>query len=546
MARGLRIAVFGVVGLVVLVSSLPAIARATSDNTPASGRYEGQYTVVSFTPDPGLPGVPGVPTRRPPSPQAGTVTFTCSDGAACSATLVFVGTVSLTRQSTDHYHGRLPFDAGGGCKIDTPSVTTVVDLQFSGTNVTARIVQPAGRYTYCGRSVVDGSRSGATRVFHGTLVGAPAPVPTTPGRGTGRSVGRVAALSSRQRASVAAVRAGRRSAVPASLQSPSEALKNAGHVAQNALLAALLVLLLVFPSQLFNSTFDEHHERIESAWRRRFRRPRGERASTQELRAAAYLVVVLVGALLAGFLDPHFGLHTASVALFVGVIVSTLFATTLGGLINREYRRIRHQPTHATLVAVPAGLVIAFVGVVVSRSVHFQPGYLYGLVGGFSFIVALDQRDEGRSQFVAFVVRLLMAIVAWVLFVPVSHAANHLHPNVGVLVVDAFLAAVFIGGIEGALFSLVPLRFLPGHHVSRWSWTAWAVLAFATAFLFVDVLLRPQGGYLGRSSTASGLVTYGLFTLFGVASVAFWGWFRTHPDPEPSSEPEVAPNILAR
>ena len=98
------------------------------------------------------------------------------------------------------------------------------------------------------------------------------------------------------------------------------------------------------------------------------------------------------------------------------------------------------------------------------------------------------------------------------------------------LVADAFLAAIFIGGIEGALFSLVPLRFLPGHHIVQWSRIAWAVLAFATAFLFVDVLLRPRAGYLGRSSTASAVVTYGLFALFGAASIAFWAWFRANPD----------------
>lgn len=172
---------------------------------------------------------------------------------------------------------------------------------------------------------------------------------------------------------------------------------------------------------------------------------------------------------------------------------------------------------------------------------HFQPGYLYGLVGGYAFVVALDEREEGRSHFATFVVRLALAIIAWFAFVAVGGSANHVHPNVAVLVVDAFLAAVFIGGIEGALFSLVPLQFLPGHHITRWSWTAWAILAFVTAFLFVDVLLRPESGYLGHSSTASAFVTYGLFAFFGAASIAFWGWFRIHPDPEPTASAVQGP-----
>jgi hypothetical protein len=349
-------------------------------------------------------------------------------------------------------------------------------------------------------------------------------------------------MSPRQLDNVAAVHAGRLSTVPAALQSPSEAFKNAGRVAQNALLAALLVLLLVFPAELFNSTFDKNHARIEAAWRKRFRRGRVAvpRSSTPARRTIVYLVVAFVGALLGGFLDPHFGFSAASMGLLVGVIVSILFGAALAGLTNREFRRARNHPTDARLVAVPAGLAVALVSVVVSRAVHFQPGYLYGLVGGFAFAAALDHREEGRARFVGFVVALAAATVGWFLFVPVSNAANNLHPNFAVLVANAFLAAVFIGGIEGALFNLVPLQFLPGHHVVRWSRVAWAILAFVTAFLFVDVLLRPQTGYLGKSSTASAVVTYGLFAVFGGASVAFWGWFRLHPEPAPSPEDEIS------
>jgi hypothetical protein len=350
-------------------------------------------------------------------------------------------------------------------------------------------------------------------------------------------------MSTRQLENAVAVHAGRLSSVPGSLQSPSEAFNNAGHVAQNIALAAVLVLLLVFPSQLFNSTFDKHHERITAPWRQRFgRRPKAESpeptSSTQ--RAVTYGAVVVAGALLAGFLDPKFGFKTASYALFVGVIASTVFGAALGAFVNHGYRRARHFSASAILVAVPAGLAIAFACVVVSRVAHFQPGYLYGLVGGFSFLVALDTRDSGRAHFTQFLVGLLVACAGWILFVPVSHAANNAHPGFGLLAVDAFLSAVFIGGIEGALLTLVPLRFLPGHDVARWSWVGWSVLAFATSFLFVDALLRPETGYLGQSSSASAIITYGLFAVFGIASVAFWGWFRTHPDPIGEPEPFVA------
>jgi hypothetical protein len=192
------------------------------------------------------------------------------------------------------------------------------------------------------------------------------------------------------------------------------------------------------------------------------------------------------------------------------------------------------------LRAAPLGLLIALACVVVSRATHFQPGYLYGLIGGWSFTVALEEREEGQGQFLTLGVVLFLALAAWFAFVPVAEAANHVHPSTGVLVADSILAAFFIGGIEGLLFGLTPLRFMPGHAVSRWSWAAWGVLAMAVSFVFVQVLLRPSDGYLGRSSSASVGVTVALFVAFGAASVAFWAWFRTHPDRATGDSPPPA------
>jgi hypothetical protein len=121
---------------------------------------------------------------------------------------------------------------------------------------------------------------------------------------------------------------------------------------------------------------------------------------------------------------------------------------------------------------------------------------------------------------------LLIALGAWVVFEPVAHAANAAHPSVGLLVADSFLGSLFIGGIEGMLFSLVPLRFLPGHRVWQGGWLPWAVVTAVTLYVFVHVLLTPSSGYLGRSTSATTNVTLALFGAFGVLSVVVWAWFR--------------------
>ena len=113
-------------------------------------------------------------------------------------------------------------------------------------------------------------------------------------------------------------------------------------------------------------------------------------------------------------------------------------------------------------------------------------------------------------------------------------------PSFLTLSLDSFFACLFIGGLEGLLFGLIPLRFLPGARIANWSWIAWGVLTAVVAYLFVHVLLMPETGYLGRSTAASVTTTIVLFAAFAVVSVLFWGYFRLRPTPEEPTEERSA------
>ena len=202
------------------------------------------------------------------------------------------------------------------------------------------------------------------------------------------------------------------------------------------------------------------------------------------------------------------------------------------------FRTARHRPHEWFLRAIPSALLVAVVCVLVSRLTHFSPGYLFGLLGGAVFVAALDKRTEGRAEAIALMAVLGLALVSWVGFAQVVSRANEPDPLFGVLVADALLGCLFIGGIEGLLFSLIPLRFLPGYRVRQWGWLPWAVLTVVTTYLFVHVLLVPESGYLGRSTAVSATVTVALFGAFGAASCLFWAWFRFRPDP--AEPPPVA------
>ncbi len=356
-------------------------------------------------------------------------------------------------------------------------------------------------------------------------------------------------LSERQRTAAALVAAGRLSSVPGALVTPTEALRNVGaRLPQDLLLVALLGLLMVFPAQIFNSTYEENHERIDRQLARlRLRRRATAAVPTQPgppdeqpptagpvlpsrgRRLTVFGGCAVAGTLLGGLLDPNFGANTASYALAVGVFLALVLAVLVTAFTGRLFRSVTHHEHDWYLHAIPSALVIAVLCVVVSRVTHFEPGYLYGVLGGAVFAGALDRRSEGRTEVAVALAALAVALVAWVFFEPVARAADDSNPAFWLLSADSFLSALFIGGVEGLLFGLIPLRFLPGFRIKGWNWMAWGVLTAVVLYVFVHVLLAPEAGYLGRSTAASVTLTLVLFGAFAMVSGLFWLYFRWRP-----------------
>ena len=171
-------------------------------------------------------------------------------------------------------------------------------------------------------------------------------------------------------------------------------------------------------------------------------------------------------------------------------------------------------------------LIVAGVCVLVSRLAHFQPGYLYGLVAGFSFAGRLNKRDEGRALAISAASVFTVSILAYILWLPVKDAAEQPNPAVAALVLDAMLATVFIAGLETAVFGLIPVRFLDGSKVLAWDRRGWALLMGLGLFGLVHVVLNPRSGFVGWRDDTSALTVLALFVGFGGLSVAFWGYFR--------------------
>jgi hypothetical protein len=417
--------------------------------------------------------------------------------------------------------GKIQFQvrAGGNqLKQSDPIGGVPVSYYYDGQQMQGGAVYPPGIYTYsCGATTLH-RETPAHISGYGPLVDDLVRAPAVASAGGGSLV----------------------SPFSSSLATPASVLAAPVTLLISAVVALAAVLLITFPSHLFNRTYEENHEVIRYWWERRFpwllhlriRALAGGRRGVRD--GLGYMAVVLCGGVLAALLDPRFGLNVRSVALFTGAVFALLAGSLVGFAAAAGYRVARHRAGSWRLHALPTGLFVAGACVLVSRVTDFQPGYLYGLIGGVVFAGRLTRREEGHTVAVTSLVTLAAAVAAWLAWVPVS-AQSAAHPtSFGWAVASNFLAAVFVSGMVGLLIGLVPLRFLPGDKLASWHRGVWGAVFGLAALSVVEVMLRPQSS--GSSvTTAPFLTTAGLFVAFGIASVAFWGYFRVRRDSTSSS-----------
>jgi hypothetical protein len=95
---------------------------------------------------------------------------------------------------------------------------------------------------------------------------------------------------------------------------------------------------------------------------------------------------------------------------------------------------------------------------------------------------------------------------------------------------------VFIAGLEGLVFTMLPLRFMDGAVVMRWSRLAWLAIFGTGVFLWWQLLLNRDAAYLDSFRQSSvHLVAIGL-VLFMCTTGLVWGYFRFRPQPGGAAE----------
>ena len=303
-------------------------------------------------------------------------------------------------------------------------------------------------------------------------------------------------------------------------------------VARSAGITAFLMLLLGAPTTVFNSTLKANHVLIER-WVRR-RRPRQLRRrglvggigdlmgawSRSWVGLVSYLGVAAVAY---AFLKPNFPGQDAARILFV-----TGFGIAAGTAVSQlpsEWYVRRHRGTRGRIRVALWTLGLALGCVLVTRLSGVQPGYIYGIIGAFTFAAVLTSEDRGRMAFAGMAALLAVGLAAWFIRIPFQPVTGAVGGDFGSLV-NELLTNLFLAAVQGTAISLIPLQYLDGGKLSAWSRRRWAILWAASLLLFAHVILYPVSSYVPHPSS-TGLWTAALMvTAYSLVALGFWWFFR--------------------
>jgi Tol biopolymer transport system component len=302
-------------------------------------------------------------------------------------------------------------------------------------------------------------------------------------------------------------------------------------VVATASLTAFVMLVVGLPSRLFNSTLSAN---LTSARRllgfARLRRPRGR--FRRPVLIGAYglrrLGRTLVGAILYLALAVLIYSLREPVGegnrLLAGVVTLAIIVVTtaVAGIVGAAYVRRRYHAGSRFRIAFWTG-VVALICVVIGRLAGAHPGYIYGIIGVSTFTVTLSVLDRGQIAQRTAVALLAVGLIAWFARIPFQTTA--VHPETITLGLNMLLAGVFIASVEALVFGLIPLRFLPGENLARWSVVRWLVLWAIGLALFAYVILLPPSDYIPNTEAVGFWTVAITVAVYGLVALAFWAYF---------------------
>jgi hypothetical protein len=192
--------------------------------------------------------------------------------------------------------------------------------------------------------------------------------------------------------------------------------------------------------------------------------------------------------------------------------VSYVSSWISGAIIKRAWG------VEASIQLQPAALIFAVAGVVLARLLDFSPGFLVGLVIGLEIATRTKEPYRSRSAVVQLSVLAGVAVMAWVAY-SIATAMMPSEPNFGQALTLDTLAATVVEGLTAATVAILPLGFLEGRELFKYSKRLWLAMFLGLALLF-SLLVLPLAT---NANGPSDWLVWGL-VLIGFATVTLIVW----------------------
>lgn len=323
------------------------------------------------------------------------------------------------------------------------------------------------------------------------------------------------------------------SAFVKAVPSPEDISYDPSVLIKSFFLGLLLLLLILFPAEVFNATLQSNYDEIVGWFKPKWLRGLGDIFDFKFLTSTvsklppvvALFLFAAIGSLLNSQLSPGFTFDNASLALVLGVFLTIIILTVAYDILRSFYLKKRFG-VRSKLRVHTLGLVTALVMVIVSRLVNFLPGYMYGVFTGLIYSSSLKDEEDGEGLAAATWFLIGITFIGWFALIPVKHAASVDNPSFIILTLQAMLSSLWTSTLTLLVFGMVPIRFLYGEQVKKWNRTGWLIIYTIGIMLFVHTLLDPEQSYYGKSDKVSLVSILTLFVGFGIFSFLFWGYFR--------------------
>ena len=305
-------------------------------------------------------------------------------------------------------------------------------------------------------------------------------------------------------------------------------------VGTNMTLALLALVVVLVATTMFNATVKENGEEISMMFSRlagfaglgmvahwfTMSQPDG-RQTLPEL-AKPLAITLFTGAFYA-LVQPDFGWNDKTLVLIAALATSVTIMTVIfeGGQVLWTNR---YQRESAEIQVYPVGLLIALVSVALTRLTNLHPGVIFGFVAAAALAPRqspLSPREQGMSVLVPMVSLLASALIAF-LCIDTLRDFEDANPGPWGTFPVTVAVAIFIGGAEGALLTLLPLTFNDGQKIWKWNPLVWLGIALPATFLFIHVVVNEEDySSLTEGTNAATL----LIAAGGLYLVAAGTWF---------------------